>query len=484
MSTASTAPRLFGTDGIRSRFGEAPLDRPTVTALGYHLGRKLTEEADAAQPAGEVAAETTVILGGDTRDSTPSLVRWMTAGLTAAGVPAVDVGVLPTPGVAFLVRATGAAAGVAVSASHNRHPDNGIKLIAADGFKWTPEAEAGLETRLGDDASSPATGDARPGPPPKAPGDAGELVHRYLEALAATVRADPRDRPLTGLSVVLDPAHGAASPFAEPLFAGLGAEVTVLHAEPDGTNINRHSGSTHPRAVAEEVRRRGAHLGVAFDGDADRAILADERGEVRDGDAELYLWAKDLHASGELRPPAVVATSMSNLGLARALQREGIELVRCDVGDRRVVETLRRRGLRLGGEQSGHIVHLDLATTGDGLLTALQMAVRVARAPERSLGGLLKGFRRYPQVLVNVRVADKPPLEDLPAVRRAVKKVEEQLGDDGRLVLRYSGTEPLARVMIEGREQGEIEALARGLAEAIRSEIGARSPDAPVAGDP
>lgn len=471
MSTASTAPRLFGTDGIRSRFGEAPLDRPTVTALGYHLGRKLMEGAGTVEPA--------VILGGDTRDSTPSLVRWMTAGLTAAGVPAVDVGVLPTPGVAFLVRATGAAAGVAVSASHNRHPDNGIKLIAADGFKWTPEAEADLETRLGGGASSLATGDAQPGPPPRALGDAGELVRRYLEALAATVRADPRDRPLTGLSVVLDPAHGAASPFAEPLFAGLGAEVTVLHAEPDGTNINRDSGSTHPRAVAEEVRRRGAHLGVAFDGDADRAILADERGEVRDGDAVLYLWAKDLRASGRLRPPAVVATSMSNLGLERALQREAIGLVRCDVGDRRVVETLRRRGLRLGGEQSGHIVDLELATTGDGLLTALQMALRVARSPERSLAGLLEGFRRYPQVLVNVRVAEKPPLEDLPLVHRAVREVEESLGDDGRLVLRYSGTEPLARVMIEGREQGEIEALARGLAEAIRSEIGA-----PVTGGP
>lgn len=482
MSTASASPRLFGTDGIRARFGEAPLDRATVTALGYHLGRKLTERAEAVEPAGETA----VILGGDTRDSTPSLVRWLAAGLAAAGVPAVDVGVVPTPGVAFLVRETGALAGVAVSASHNPHPDNGIKLIAADGFKWTSEAEADLESRLGAGAAVPGRSGTTPSSLPLAGPlrDAEGLVRRYLEVLSGTVRSDSRDRPLTGLSVVLDPAHGAASPFAEALFAGLGAEVTVLHAEPDGTNINRDSGSTHPRAVAEEVRRRGAHLGVAFDGDADRAVLVDERGEVRDGDAVLYLWAKDLHAAGELRPPAVVATSMSNLGLARALQREGIELVRCDVGDRRVVETLRRRGLRLGGEQSGHIVHLDLATTGDGLLTALQMAVRVARAPERSLGGLLEGFRRYPQVLVNVRVADKPPLEDLPAVRRAVKKIEEQLGDDGRLVLRYSGTEPLARVMIEGREQGEIEALARGLAEAIRSEIGARSPDAPVAGDP
>lgn len=475
MSATSTPPRLFGTDGIRSRFGEPPLVRSTVTRLGYHLGCKLLEQADG----GQAAVEPRVILGGDTRDSTPSLVGWLSAGLAAAGVPAVDVGVLPTPGVAFLVPATGAAAGVAVSASHNPHPDNGIKLIAADGFKWTPEAEADLESRLGTGAptleslSAGGSAGSPAGPPSRRPAvEARELVRRYLEALAATVREDPRQRPLSGLSVVLDPGHGAASPYAEPLFADLGAEVTLLHAEPDGTNINRDSGSTRPRAVAEEVLRRGAHLGVAFDGDADRAILVDERGEVRDGDAVLYLWAKDLHARGKLRPPAVVATTMSNLGLVRALRREGIELVRCDVGDRRVVETLRRRGLELGGEQSGHIVHLAHSTTGDGLLTALQMGIRVAREPGRSLRGLLEGFRRYPQVLVNVRVTAKPPLEELPAVHRAAREVEERLGDDGRLVLRYSGTEPLARVMIEGREQGEIETLAHGLAEAIRSEIG------------
>ena len=477
MSAGSAASHLFGTDGIRARFGEAPLDRSTVSALGYHLGCKLLEERDGAGPAGEPA----VILGGDTRDSTPILVEWLSTGLAAAGVPALDVGVLPTPGVAFLVRTTGAAAGIAVSASHNLHPDNGIKLIAADGFKWTPEAEAELESRL--DTAVPSLETARGKASDETlsreirSAEGPELVRHYLKALAATVRTDARKhsgrRPLAGLSVVLDPGHGAASPFAEPLFAGLGAEVALLHAEPDGTNINRDSGSTQPRGVAEEVRRRGAHLGVAFDGDADRAILVDEDGEVRDGDAILYLWAKDLHASGKLRPPAVVATTMSNLGLARALRCEGIDLVRCDVGDRRVVETLRQRGLELGGEQSGHIVHLALSTTGDGLLTALQVAVRVAREPRRSLAGLLEGFRRYPQVLVNVRVRAKPPLEELSAVERVVRAVEERLGEEGRLVLRYSGTEPLARVMIEGREQGEIEALARELAATIRSEIGA-----------
>jgi len=448
----------FGTDGIRAPFGEAPLDEATVTALGFHLGDRLIGEDRSDSPP-------RVVLGGDTRDSTPTLVSWLAAGLTAAGVQAEDVGTVPTPAVAFLVRDTGAAAGVAVSASHNPYPDNGIKLLTGDGFKWPREAERDLERRLDAGGRLPAAG----GPPR----DARALAHRYLSALAASLPADRfGDRPLTGLSVVLDLAHGAASGWGERLFRDLGAEVEVIHAAPDGTNINRGCGSTYPQETAARVRDGGAHLGIAFDGDADRAILADERGEIRDGDAVLYLWARDLHAVGALRPPAVVATSMSNLGLERALEREGIDLVRCDVGDRWVVETLQRRGLKLGGEQSGHIVDLDLSTTGDGLLTALQVAARVAERPEKSLARLLAGFRRYPQVLVNVRVGDKPPLEELPAVRAAVHRIEERLGEEGRLVLRYSGTEPLARVMLEGRNQDEIEELAQEVAQAIRREIG------------
>lgn len=448
----------FGTDGIRAPFGEAPLDESTVTALGFHLGDKLIGEARSDPPP-------RVVLGGDTRASTPTLVSWLAAGLTAAGVRAEDLGVVPTPAVAFLARDTGAAAGVAVSASHNPHPDNGIKLLTGDGFKWPREAEQDLERRLDGGGRLPTAG----GPPR----DGRALAHRYLAALAASLPADRfGDRPLTGLSVVLDLAHGAASGWGERLFRGLGAEVTVIHAAPDGTNINRGCGATDPQEMAARVRDGGAHLGIAFDGDADRAILVDERGEIRDGDTVLYLWARDLHAAGALRPPAVVATSMSNLGLERALEREGIDLVRCDVGDRWVVETLQRRGLKLGGEQSGHIVHLDLSTTGDGLLTALQVAARVAEGREKSLARLLADFRRYPQVLVNVRVGDKPPLEELPAVTAAVRRIEERLGAEGRLVLRYSGTEPLARVMLEGRNQEEIEELAQEVAQAIRREIG------------
>lgn len=454
--------RLFGTDGIRAPFGQAPLDEPTVTALGFHLGRYLASRSpeDTTKPL-------PVILGGDTRGSTPTLIDWLASGLSAAGSRPRNVGAIPTPGVAFLVRDSGAAAGVAVSASHNPHPDNGIKILDAEGFKASPETEADLEARLAFGAE-PAAGDG--------PEDARELVPRYLAALRASLRTSiggAGETPLTGLSVVLDPGHGAASPFAGPLFEELGAEVAVIHAEPDGANINRDSGSTRPETLAREVVARSAALGVAFDGDADRAIVVDETGQIRDGDAILYLWACGLHVEGRLEPAAIVATTMSNLGLERALARHGIGLERCDVGDRWVVETLRRRGLRLGGEQSGHIVDLELATTGDGLLTGLQVAARVARAEGRSLRGLLEGFRRYPQVLLNVRVRGKPPLESLPAVREAARRVETRLGDEGRLVLRYSGTEPLARVMIEGREQEEIDALAEELAAAIRDEIGA-----------
>jgi phosphoglucosamine mutase len=455
-------PRLFGTDGIRAPFGVPPLDRATVTALARALAALLAEapHADTVQPAAPV-----VVLGGDTRESREEICRWLAAGLAAGGARSRYAGVLPTPGVARLTRDLSAAAGISVSASHNPYPDNGIKLIDGDGFKWSEAAELALEERL---ARAPA---------PDVEVDFGlselaadpALGPRYLDELAATL---PAGRPLAGLRLVIDAGNGAASPFAGPLFTRLGADLDVLSASPDGRNVNDGCGSTAPEAMAARVRSGGADLGAAFDGDADRAILADERGEVRDGDAMLYLWATHLHRRGRLDPPAIVATSMSNLGLERALAREGIALVRCDVGDRAVVDAMRRRGIVLGGEQSGHLVHLGLSTTGDGLLTALQMAGIVA-ATGRPLSDLLAGFRRYPQVLLNVRVREKPELLALPRVAAAVRDVESRLGPDGRLVLRYSGTEPLARVMIEGPEQGVVDHLAGGIAEAIAAEIGA-----------
>ena len=486
--------RLFGTDGIRARAGTPPLDRATVTALGRQLGALLVERQAAgagraagsagggqagsrtasAAAAGPRPSPPQVVLGGDTRESTAEICGWLAAGLAAGGALVRYAGVIPTPGVSFLAGALGAAAGVVVSASHNPYPDNGIKLLDGQGFKWSEAAEMELEERL-----RAAARDG--GLPPEAPLELeAALRETYLKHLAATVTADAPPAtaaasggplPLAGLRIVLDTGNGAASGYAGELFARLGAEVTELCAAPDGRNVNLGCGSTAPRNVAAAVVAAGAHLGAAFDGDADRCILADERGEVRDGDVILYLWATRLAAAGRLAPPAIVATSMSNLGLERALAGHGIEVVRCGVGDRLVVETMRRDGILLGGEQSGHIVHLDLAATGDGLLTAVQMAALVHRAA-RPLSELLAGFRRYPQTLVSVRVARKPDLATLPRVTAAARAIEDELGADGRLVLRYSGTEPLVRVMIEGPDQETIETLAGELAALIVDEVG------------
>jgi phosphoglucosamine mutase len=452
--------RFFGTDGIRGAFGAPPLDEPTVRALGLALGATL---AEAAAP-----ARSRVVMAGDTRASTPTLAAWLGAGLERHGVEVHFGGVLPTPAVAYLTRELGAACGIALSASHNPYPDNGIKLIDVAGFKWSPEREEALEARLLAQLARDAQHD-QPSPaaePALAPAVDPDLARRYRASLLASL---PASAPLAGLRLALDAAHGAASALAGPLFAQLGAEVEVLHAAPDGSNINLESGSTHPEALARRTAQ-GFDLGIAFDGDADRAILVDETGEVRDGDAILYLWARALHRAGQLEPAGIVATSMSNLGLERALAAEGIAVERCGVGDREVVATLLERGLALGGEQSGHVVHLGLASTGDGLLTALQLAALLA-ASGKPLSLLLAGFRRFPQVLTNVRVARKQELATLPSVQTALAAAEAELGEEGRIVLRFSGTEPLARVMIEGPNQAQIERLAGNIARAIEEAL-------------
>lgn len=456
---------LFGTDGIRGTFGQPPLDRDTVGRIAAQLAATLGGAATGGETSGREPHRPLVVLGGDTRESTPVLCGWLASALRAGGVEVRYAGVVPTPGVAFLVRRLGAAAGVVVSASHNPYPDNGIKLFGPDGFKWSDEAEEGFERRL---AATPVPPQGEPPPLSAEP----ELRDAYLDFLAAQAGAVEGSTPLAGLRVVLDAGNGAASTYAAEIFQRLGAETFLLSAWPDGRNVNEGCGSTAPGVMAARVVAEKADLGAAFDGDADRCILADERGEVRDGDAILYLWATALHRQGRLPGGRIVATSMSNLGLERALEREGVGIVRCDVGDRWVVEALRREGLDLGGEQSGHIVSLSRGTTGDGLLTALAVAGLRAQAG-RPLSELLRPFRRYPQILVNVRVSRREDLAALPAVAAARQEVETALGRDGRLVLRYSGTEPLARVMIEGPEQAEIERLAALLAEAIRSEIGA-----------
>ncbi len=447
-----TAPKLFGTDGIRGAFGRPPLDEATVRSLAAALAAELAERD----------ARPRIVLGGDTRDSTPTLCRWLAEELSAGGAEVVYLGVVPTPCVASTARTLKAACGIAVSASHNPHPDNGIKLIGGDGFKFPAESELRLERRL--EAQTPR-GDAAP-IELKADRPA---VESYLSNLIETVGGG--ESPFEGLSIALDAGNGAASSYAGDLFERLGARVEVIHAQPDGRNINRGSGSTHPEVVAERVRATGADLGFSFDGDADRALVADETGEARDGDAMLYLWARDLARQGRLPGHRIVATSMSNLGLEVALRREGIGVVRCDVGDRVVVETMRREGIELGGEQSGHIVSLSLSTTGDGLLTALQIAALKQR-DGRPLSAMLEGFERFPQLLRNLPVRHKPDLDSLPAVDEASREVERRLGDDGRLVLRYSGTEPLVRIMIEGKDRGEIEGLADQLAVVLEAELG------------
>lgn len=453
------ATRLFGTDGIRGPFGEFPLDRATVTALGRRVAEDLSSNGH--QPL--------AVLGGDTRSSTPTLAGWLVDGIASAGGRALWAGTVPTPAVAVLTRARGADVGIALSASHNPHPDNGIKLFDAEGFKWCRRAEYRLEQHL-----AQHSGGAGPIPQTdRAPLEVDSALARtYRDHLRSTLGAG---EPLAGLTVALDTANGAATPFARELFGQLGAEVHSIGDRPDGENINRDCGSTRPGRLVDLVRSRGSDLGIAFDGDADRAILVDETEALQDGDTILYLWAVELARQGVLDPPAIVATTMSNLGLEQALAAEGIEVVRCDVGDRIVVETMREQGILLGGEQSGHIVQLGISTTGDGLLTALAMARLLAEA-DRPFSEMASPVERLPQVLVNVRVGRRVAFNSLPSVAAKARSIEQQLGDDGRLLLRYSGTEPLARVMIEGRDRAEIERLAEALAREIGETLGSDTP--------
>ncbi len=448
-------PQLFGTDGMRGTFGQPPLDEFTVR----RLGRALVAHLDHHRGRGQRQ----LVLGGDTRFSTPTLCSWLAAELCRGGVTVVDLGVVPTPAVAFTVRQLAATGGIAVSASHNPAPDNGIKLIDAHGLKWSPGEEVALEARMFS-LPTPLTSAADP---------AGEERALDVAAVAAYrdfLRGSVGDCSFRGCKVALDLAHGAATPHAAQLFADLGADVVAAHAAPDGHNINDHCGSTHPQALLVEVQRSQSDLGFAFDGDADRVVFVDESGTLRDGDAILYLWASALAEQGQLPGRRIVATSMSNLGLEIALRQRGIALVRCNVGDREVMTTMMEQGILLGGEQSGHLIHRGLSTTGDGLLTALQL-LALRQRTGRPLAEQLAGFTVFPQLIRNVRVHRKPPLEGLPQVQKVSAAVTTELGREGRLVLRYSGTEPLVRIMIEGRERAQIETLAETLAQTLSAEL-------------
>lgn len=433
--------RLFGTDGVRGVALRYPLDRPTVASLGRALATHLEASGRPLR----------VLLAGDTRASTSELAGWVGGAFQAAGGRVTWAGVLPTPAVSHLVRQLGGfGSGIIVSASHNPAADNGIKLVTGEGMKWTSREEQELEARI-------RAGVVEADVAPLAPLDP-TLHARYVEILLGTL---PR-KALAGLRVVVDAANGAAAEVAGTFFVDLGATVTVLHATPDGTNINLGCGALHPKDLAREVVARGADAGVALDGDADRAILVTHTGRVLDGDDVLDLWARHLDARDQLPNRTVVATVMSNLGLAVACRQHSLRLVRCAVGDREVWETMGQEGAALGGEQSGHIICAHHAVTGDGLLTAAHVLATV-HDTGRSLEELAN-LEHFPQVLLNVRVGTRRPLAEVAPLAASIRAHEQRLGDDGRVFVRYSGTEPLLRIMVEAPTDAEAQATAQALA--------------------
>jgi len=447
--------KLFGTDGIRGVAGQPPLDPPTVYAVGLALARSL----------GAAASGTGVLLGMDSRASSGWIASVLTAGLRAGGAATESAGVITTPAIAHLARVHGHAAGVVISASHNPWEDNGIKLFGPDGYKLPDSTEMAIEAeifRAVAESNGLIDVDALE-PPPVNEADRAEYV-RFLLAAVPDISLDDR-------RIVVDCANGAASAVAPELFAGMRGEVHITHASPTGRNINEHCGALHPEVVAAEVLAQGASMGVTFDGDADRCLFADEHGRVVNGDAVLLLAARDLKARGKLAGDLVVATTMSNMGLEAALKRSGISMLRAAVGDKYVLEKMREMGAALGGEQSGHIIFAGQSTTGDGLLTAL-LVLDICHRTGKTLAELTADLKVFPQTIVNVRVRERRPLDDIPPVARAIRAAETELAESGRVVIRYSGTEALARVMIEAESETAMRMHAETIAEAIRSEIG------------
>ncbi|MBS0660963.1 MAG: phosphoglucosamine mutase [Verrucomicrobia bacterium] len=445
--------RYFGTDGIRGTANVEPLTPATILRLA---------QAAALELGGGPDAPLKVLIGHDTRASREMIESALIAGLVSMGADVYLAGVVPTPAVAFLTQKFGANAGIAITASHNPWQDNGIKFFRADGFKLDDEIEARIEARLA--AAEPAPSGGRIGRVRYID----DADTRYIAAACATV---PEGFSLHGMKIALDCANGAAFRTTPGALGRLGAKVVIGHAEPDGENINRDCGSTHPEAIAELVRATGAQLGISHDGDADRLILCDEQGEIVDGDELLAIVALDHLRRGALAQNTLVATVMSNFGLEEALAPAGGQVVRSAVGDRYVLAEMLARGLNVGGEQSGHVIFLDHSTTGDGLVAALQI-LRVMVETGQPLSALKRVLVKYPQAQRNLRVKSKPPLASLPQASAAIAAAEAQLGARGRVLVRYSGTEPKVRVLVEGREAAQIEALADGIAAALQAEIG------------
>ena len=444
--------KLFGTDGIRGVAGQSPLDPTTIHVVGLALAHHLGDSPR-------------VLIGQDTRESSEWIAAALTAGLVASGATVESAGVIPTPAVAFLARAHTFSAGVVISASHNPWIDNGIKLFGPDGYKLPDATELAIESEIFRRLAAPTHNSQLTTHNCLAVNEADRA--EYIRSLLGAVPG----LSLDGQRIVIDCANGAACAIAPQLFAELGGTVILTHASPNGRNINENCGALYPGTVAAEVIQHHAAMGITFDGDADRALFADENGKVVNGDAVLLLAARDLAARGLLTNSTVVATTMSNMGLEAALRRSGIKMLRAPVGDKYVLEEMLATGAALGGEQSGHILFTGRSTTGDGLLTAL-LLLDILHRSGQTLAQLTADLKTFPQIIVNVRVREKRPLDQIPTVTAAIAAAEAALADSGRVVIRYSGTEALARVMIEAESEALMHHHANAIADAIRNELG------------
>jgi len=441
--------RLFGTDGVRSKAGTYPLDPPTVRRLGGALARALGH-----------GKATRFLSGRDTRESGAWIERELAFGVNSQGGSLTGAGVIPTPAIAYLTPRMGYTAGVVISASHNPFEDNGIKVFSGAGEKFTEELERLVESIIADTSWAVPSGDPA----------AVEQIDYRAEYLAHLRDILSNVEQVRGMRLAIDCANGATTTIAPRLFQELGFDVHCIGCQPDGRNINLRCGSTAPELLARTVVEGGYPLGIAYDGDGDRAIFVDEKGTIVDGDAVMLMCAKQMKREGRLKGDAIVATVMSNIGLEIALRDAGIEIVRCPVGDKYVMEEMMRRDLALGGEQSGHVIFSEYLFTGDGLATSLNV-LRTIGATGRSLSDLASELTTYPQVLVNVRVDRKVDLQTVPEVARVMSTVESRLAGKGRLLIRYSGTEPLLRIMIEGQDQREISAWAEEIADAVKRHL-------------
>jgi len=441
--------RYFGTDGIRGEVGNETINPEFVLKLGWAVGRVLAQDK-----------RRKVVIGKDTRISGYMFESALQAGLSAAGVNIRLVGPMPTPAIAYLTRTLHASAGIVISASHNAHHDNGIKFFSSGGTKLADDIELEIEAKIDEPMTTVGSSEL---------GKALRIVDaggRYIEYCKSTV---PMALELRGLRIVVDCAHGATYFVGPSVFKELGAEVFAMGVKPDGVNINRDCGSTSPEALQAEVLKHQADLGIGFDGDGDRLVMVDEKGEVLDGDELIFIIAQARKKAGLLNG-GVVGTVMTNIGMEIALKEQDIEFARAKVGDRYVIEMLKEKKWQIGGESSGHIICLDKSTTGDGIVSALQVLEAMLNA-ERSLHELKSGMRKYPQTMINVKIKKKVNIESNKAIKDAVKKVEAQLAETGRVLLRPSGTEPVIRVMVEGRDPVEVNLLAKELAEVVESSL-------------